>query len=177
MSYTIEPPQGEMILFNNQQEVKEFFSIMGMEPEELAELGVYVKETDEEDEDEREFICEYERGFQYPVFDNNMYYDNPIDDRHAGSPQQFTYNPENITLDPRVYDRDYPMVAFVHIEDSFDRVGDVKYKVFQIEPLSLLWNMDRIKSMVRRNSEKWEYNHDQFIKYEETRREHLSSKG
>jgi len=156
-----DTPEGELILFHNETQLKHFICNLGLAPEDLEDLGIHV----EFDPVEEEYICEIEDVYVAPVFNPNPYME--MEEQHyAAINSQFTYKPEQLTLDEDIYTGDWPMVAYMCYSQGFSRLGDECIKIFNIQPLSKMMTVDQMIKIVSANHNQWKDNHERALEWE-----------
>ena len=151
-NYFFNLPEGELIWFNSEYELKEFISYnsqwfdyqnawdsYGFTLQSLVDIG-------EEYQDELD-ICEYGEFPVYPVFDSMF-------DSMEYIESTKVY-PEDIILNEEVYSN-FPMVGFIYFESTHDRMGDLKINIFHIDSVSKIPTVNTLKQKVQDNRQTWE---------------------
>jgi hypothetical protein len=153
--YLFNLPEGEMIWFNSEYEVKEFISYNSQWFNFVDAWDSYgftlqslvgIEDEDDEYQDELE-ICDYGEYPVYPVFDSTF-------DSMEYIESTKVY-PEDIILNEEIY-YDFPMVGFFYLEKTYDRMGDMTIDVFHIDPVSKISTVDTLKQKVQDNKQAWE---------------------
>jgi hypothetical protein len=158
-----DKPIGEMFLFNNEDEVKLFFCKLALDPETMEDLGVGIDHNDEE------WFVDSGEVFVAPIFDTNPYMGYSRE-KYAALDDEWHYKPTDFKLNPEIY-RNYPIVAYLLIEDSFDRFGDVKNKIVNIQPLSEITTVGKALDTEKEYHEIWKKNLEDALEWEALRDE------
>lgn len=163
MNILFDKPNGELLIFYKEAEVKEFWSRLGLEPEELKQYGVFVAF----DEDSEEYVCDIIDAYVAPLFDTNPYLTR--DEKcYSVQSNEPSYRVDNLSLDKEVY-CEYPMVGYVWIEDDFSRAGDQKIGVFNVQPLSELTSLKDMDEVIDKYHDTWLKNYNDRLEWEALR--------
>lgn len=158
-------PEGELIRFDSEEDVKHFFSKMRIEPEEMEMFGIQIK-SDQINEWDVEYRVEvYDEALTLPIFDYNPYMS---EDRQMASYRRMSVyvEPDNIIVDKEVYSS-YPCVAYCFMQSGYDRIGEVDIKVYRVEPLSEIKSPKYYQDKEEQFGEQWKANLDRAVENEE----------
>lgn len=152
----VDTPTGELFIFNNEDDVKDFFIMLSLDPEDMESVGVTIHHTGSEEDDNFEYAFEeIENARIYPIFEENMFI--PDDQKHSFTGKRIVYTRDILSLCPVMYSS-FPLVAYVNIQKMWDRTGNTELFIFQISPITELLTVESVKTIVEKNKKCWDDN-------------------
>ena len=173
-------PQGDMIRFDSEDDVKHFFAKLNISPESAGKYGISFRSrqmTDVEleeygieyDEDYKEdteiYICDEKRIPTAPIFDKNKYVDIEKQGVVKGKTPVLVFDKDDIIVDKEYYSS-YPCVAFMSLTSGFDRTGSTGTDVYVCYPINDMMTPKTIQDEEDKYIDTWISNTDKIIGYE-----------
>lgn len=164
-----EAPEGEIVIFHSEEDVKNFFCKLDIDPNDMEELGIILPLENPLDIDS-DYMSEYDgRLSVLPVFDEDC------DNCYLTKRDGIVFDMNKVTVNSDIY-RDFPCIAYVHLSSSFDRFGPVKIKVAHVVPIS---EAHTVESLYQKEIEKyaeWNSKFEEYVKLEKARDEFMMMK-
>jgi len=134
-------PEGEMFLFQNEDEVKKFFSMTHFtEPEDMTACGLIVAGLNDYlgllDDEDPESAAGYGMVRVHSYYDEYCYFRNG-----------YALDPAMIQLDPKKWPG-FPAVAFIWLDVSFDRLGSSVIRICSVQKLSAIASITNIENFM-----------------------------
>lgn len=159
-------PEGEMILFNNETELKEFFCNLVLDTEDYEEMGIILPVVDH---DEDEFDVMYDGKVNvYPVFDKD------VDYQYGHVENDVVFDIDKVSVNKEIYYK-FPCIVYINISKSFDRFGPVSVKIMNVTPLEDIATVNSIKEYQTSKQGEWESNYQEMLEFEKLRDQYINS--
>lgn len=177
-----DKPAGELLLFNSEEDVLQFFCKLNLSPEELEEYGVIPKDgLWDEDGNWRGNSTEEDNWgdivqtrYTLPVFNKNIFFADSEESAYKATLKNMLHK-RHLTLDKEIW-KEFPCVAFIWLEDTYDRYGDVNIRLFEVQPLSEISTVESLIKHQERFQQVWIENHEKHCEWERMKRENRNVK-
>ena len=189
-NFIVDAPVGQIYRFDTPDELKEFMHLIGTKSEDLGKFEMKFVEVEGREYDScidgfsfRSGEYEYSEEVQVLIPKEKEYFVCTLHDTNQFMDEQYGHKDdlEDVVQADEIELTDYwndkfPCVIYIHLESTFDRMGDVEFSIFHVQPLNTIPTVNTVNNFLAENANRQLELYEQYSEWERMWKEHNRKK-